>query len=82
MVKKPKNDIHVAVVKNINNVVVNKPRNLRKYKDSRGFYLLQFFCVFKSKIEFRYPFSVISLNKIIIEIHDIIEMGKKRRSFI
>lgn len=37
------NGRHVAVVRNINNVVANKPRKPRKHKGFRGFSWIQFF---------------------------------------
>ena len=54
------NYVHVAQVRNINNVVVNNARKPRKYKGLRVFSWIQFFCIFKPKIDFRYLFRYLS----------------------
>ena len=63
MVKSLKNASHVAVVKNINNVMVNNARKPSNYKGLRAFSSIQFFYIQKPKIDFRYlfryPFSIV-----------------------
>ena len=46
--------VHVAVVKNISNVVVNNTRESRKYRGLQVFSRIQLFCIQMPIFNFRY----------------------------